>query len=706
MAATPELITRIEAKPAAWYICLASAKAPQQRYKRGRTDLVAAYAVLCDDVGTKADRADVPYSYELESSEGNLQCVWLIDPWPLDTEENRKYYEACVRAIGSANLSDQGAGGAYRVMRVPGSLHKSGFVSRIVKWKPKVSYELPELMAKLGLEPDYKHTTVTTYDGELPDDIDDPVAEWLTSTGRLGEVNGAWHTIPCPWGHNHSDDNIDAGYSPLGQGEYPLVRGFSCFHQHCAGRSIRDFLAWVVEQDGPSCDIAGVREFERQAIERHAQALDIDQRLELLEATAPYALAEMLPNVLLTAAGKPKPGQLPTATNVAKVAKVVGVRVRSNMMTHEIECDFEDDQLNALVGTGTGREARQLLRDRCMVLGIPKVDEVINVIGERRRFSPVCEWIDSVEWDGHSRFDDLLDTITPAPDYENLTAVYLRRWLVQAMQAFHNWEGEPVAIEHVFTLIGPQGCGKTTWCASLVPEKWFMRGVYLDLGGGTVNDRDATRKATGSPIVELGELETTFSKSDAGHQKNFLSQTRDKYRPSYGHTEIEYPRTTAYVATANRADIQSDPSGSRRFWMVEVDKCDGFHSVDMQQMWAEVKTWWAAGEQWVLTGDEDQLRIVASPEFEYHSAAKGALDYYLARHEGNEVPMNVSQVLKLLDLPQQHGNGGDIKDMLIRLYGKPRTIKGLQRAWLIPTSLKGLPDTSNIVPLKRGPDRT
>lgn len=686
-AATESLMRRIESRPDSWYVCIASAVAPQEgRYKRDRTNLVAAYAVLCDDVGTKAERSHVPYSYELESSEGNLQCVWLIDPYPLDTEAGRQYFEACVRAIGAAGLSDEGAGGAYRVMRVPGSVHRSGFSARITSWTPEVSYDLSDLMDQLGLEPEYKAAGAeAVYDGEVPDDVKDPVSEWLQATGRLGGYNGTWHVIQCPWAHNHSDGVTEAGYAPLGKGEYPLVRGFNCFHQHCTQYGIRDFLAWVQQNDGPVCEVSGVREFAKADIETHAAALDIDQRVELMALSVPHVMREMLPDCDWGEKG-PLKAQMPTAANVQKVMEICGIRARSNVQVHDIECDFIDPQLNALAGEGAGREARQLARDRSMTAGIRGfVDDVINVVGMRREYSPICEWIDSVEWDGEQRFSPLVTSVKVEEGYEALWRVYLRRWLIQSVQAFHNWQGRPVAIEHVLGLIGPQGCGKTTWCGTLVPHEFFTRGAYLNIGKGASGDRDAIRLATATPIVELGELETTFSKSADGHQKNHLSKTEDSYRPSHGRSEVTYARTTSYVATANRKDILTDPSGSRRYWLVAVESCDIFHHVDMQQLWAEAKTWWKAGEQWHLSTEEEQLRKGMATFFEYVSPVEDLVASYLHGHEGGERPMNASMVLQAIEAPASNANSVAAKEALTRLLGESRTVRGLQRAWMIPT---------------------
>ena len=48
----------------------------------------------------------------------------------------------------------------------------------------------------------------------------------------------------------------------------------------------------------------------------------------------------------------------------------------------------------------------------------------------------------------------------------------------------------------------------------------------------------------------------------------------------------------------------NDPTGNRRFWSIEVDGFDLDSGIDMQQLWAEVKTIWEGGEHWALNMQE------------------------------------------------------------------------------------------------------
>ena len=80
--------------------------------------------------------------------------------------------------------------------------------------------------------------------------------------------------ILCPWHAEHSDGGEDlAAYFPLGRGDMPTVRGFNCFHDHCAGRKGKALLAYVAEQDGP---VLPVREHDPDLYNRYVLDLSND----------------------------------------------------------------------------------------------------------------------------------------------------------------------------------------------------------------------------------------------------------------------------------------------------------------------------------------------------------------------------------------------------------------------------------------------
>jgi putative DNA primase/helicase len=106
-------------------------------------------------------------------------------------------------------------------------------------------------------------------------------------------------------------------------------------------------------------------------------------------------------------------------------------------------------------------------------------------------------------------------------------------------------------------------------------------------------------------MVELGELDATFRKSDIAALKSFLTSDRDIYRLPYARKNTSKPRQTVFFASVNDESFLSDQTGNRRYWTIDCEAIDYEHGIDMQQFWAEVKAIYDRGESWFL--DKNQM---------------------------------------------------------------------------------------------------
>jgi putative DNA primase/helicase len=76
-----------------------------------------------------------------------------------------------------------------------------------------------------------------------------------------------------------------------------------------------------------------------------------------------------------------------------------------------------------------------------------------------------------------------------------------------------------------------------------------------------------------------------------------------------------------FYGSVNENEFLSDSTGNRRFWVVRVKSINYNHKLDMQQVWAEVKSQhYDAGEGWFLTGHEREL-LNESNETEPHAVS-------------------------------------------------------------------------------------
>lgn len=224
------------------------------------------------------------------------------------------------------------------------------------------------------------------------------------------------------------------------------------------------------------------------------------------------------------------------------------------------------------------------------------IPQFLLMLADSNQYNPVMQWIESAEWDGVSRLEDFYATVVSG---DPIKKMLMRKWLVQLVAAAASPDG--IAGQGVLTFVGAQNIGKTTWFQRLTPPE-----LDLVLTGHTLNlqNKDSILTAVRYWIVELGEVDATFRKSDVSALKSFITQHTDAVRRPYAMTESTYPRRTAFGASVNDEQFLADPTGNRRFWTIAVDAFVLDHKIDMQQLWAEVLTLWQGGERWFLDRDE------------------------------------------------------------------------------------------------------
>jgi predicted P-loop ATPase len=84
-----------------------------------------------------------------------------------------------------------------------------------------------------------------------------------------------------------------------------------------------------------------------------------------------------------------------------------------------------------------------------------------------------------------------------------------------------------------------------------------------------------------------------------------MSRATDRFRPPYGRRPIEAPRECFFAGTVNHSNYLRDETGGRRFWPV---KCGVIRITELRrdrdQLWAEARDRFHAGENWWLDSRE------------------------------------------------------------------------------------------------------
>lgn len=204
---------------------------------------------------------------------------------------------------------------------------------------------------------------------------------------------------------------------------------------------------------------------------------------------------------------------------------------------------------------------------------------------ETPAFDPIAEFLDTLpSWDGKDRVRELFERL-PSVNEELLS--YLKVWFRSAVAHWMNID--PLhGNEQVLTLIGPQGCGKSTFCAQLLPPE--LRTYYLD-HVNVGNKFDKEMALTDNLVVNIDELDQ-IKPGKQPELKQLLTKHKVNGRPIFGRAQSDRRRYASFTATTNNPRPLCDPTGSRRYLCVEIPHnsiiCNEL-PIDYQQIYAQLK---------------------------------------------------------------------------------------------------------------------
>ena len=339
--------------------------------------------------------------------------------------------------------------------------------------------------------------------------------------------------------------------------------------------------------------------------------------------------------------------------NVLGVMKTHSIEVNYNVIKKKMEIDVPN--MNFIADMKDEASLVEV-EDRCIKMGVPytRVRDYLKVLADE--YNPVAEWIDSKPWDGSPRLPDFLNTIVPSSPTA-LKDMLLKKWLISCVAAVYEPNG--VELEGILVFQGAQGLGKTLWFKRLCNYNngWLLEGATLN-----PSDKDSVKRAVSHWIVELGEIESTFKKSDIDQLKAFVTAKTDELRLPYDRAFTTYQRRTAFFASVNAREFLTDSSGNRRFWCISVNEINYNHGINMQQLWAEVKeTLYVQGQKnWFLSPDERELLQDSNEGYRTQSSVEDLILQYVDFNGKYTEPVQMTSLLR--DLGIANPRMPDFKD--------------------------------------------
>ena len=260
---------------------------------------------------------------------------------------------------------------------------------------------------------------------------------------------------------------------------------------------------------------------------------------------------------------------------------------RRNVLNGKVEFAEKSDTENwrPLTQEALNSIIRRAKKEQICEKGSPKTEIMEFVYSEDVPVhNPIGDYLKQLpQWDGQNHIGRLFGRL---PGITTEQQGFLATWLLSAvahwlqMDTLHGNECVP-------TLIGAQGCGKTTFFHRLLPIE--LRQYYLDhLNLSNKFDKDMA--LTNNLLVNLDELDAIRPSQHAA-LKQTLSKSKVNGRPIYGSSQEDRPRFASFVATTNNPHPLTDATGSRRYICLLIPDgqyIDNSGEIDYGQLYAQV----------------------------------------------------------------------------------------------------------------------
>lgn len=201
-------------------------------------------------------------------------------------------------------------------------------------------------------------------------------------------------------------------------------------------------------------------------------------------------------------------------------------------------------------------------------------------------------------WDGKDRIEPLLRRVSENELWMKGGRYWLRGMVSQWMgrKRRHANTLTPILISDV------QGLGKSTFCRQLLPDS--LSAYYVDnlnLAAGSCPEKKMVKNG----LINLDE----FDKISEKRQPDLKNLLQMMSVPVYRGKRLGFvteQRLASFIATTNSRQILTDPTGSRRFLCVEVERDITEEPLEHKQLYAQLKQEINNGERDYMSPEEEK----------------------------------------------------------------------------------------------------
>lgn len=290
--------------------------------------------------------------------------------------------------------------------------------------------------------------------------------------------------------------------------------------------------------------------------------------------------------------------------------------------------------------------------------GRQKLQDAIDNVFTTNAYHPVKNYLNSVKWDGIPRVESLLIDYLGAEDNDYVRAV-TRKTLVAAVARIFD---PGCKFDSMLTLVGPQGIGKSM-IFNVLGGEWFSD-TLVDITG-----KGAYEALDGVWIMEMSEL-SALKKQERESIKSYVSKQVDTYRKAYERNTTVNPRQCIFIGTTNDKEFLNDPTGGRRFWVVDTNPDKRTKTVwndltpkTRDLIWAEAVELYMLGENINELPEEVLNKAVAiQREHSENNALLGIIEEFLEKKiPSNWTDMGFQERVNWMHATEDYASNSNLK---------------------------------------------
>jgi len=268
-------------------------------------------------------------------------------------------------------------------------------------------------------------------------------------------------------------------------------------------------------------------------------------------------------------------GQIRTNTRLNRVEVSAKLHIEINNPNSFVARHIASDMwvpINDMHETYIGNALQESYFNR--VVSTTWLHAQINLYANMRGVDPVHTWIESVAWDGKNRLDTWLPELLNMPKtHENykIYAAYGRTAMLSIVRATYTMPSDPVMFQTMLVFAGKQEDGKSTLAALLGAAQYVGREYFSESELAFDKPADLMAQLRGKMVAEIPEM-ASMTKHDMNTIKSFLTKGSESQREAYAKNRTLFDRATYFVGTTNQEICLKDPTGNRRFMVVNFYK--------------------------------------------------------------------------------------------------------------------------------------